>query len=114
MKLIQFLSVTSFIFAAYAEDLLLVDDLLSYYGYEPTEAEALGLDYTIVTTAEWMTMSTKDFASFKAIIISDPGPGTDPDDIQFLEDSADVWGPAVQGNIIIHGTIVYYLLLDSF
>jgi len=114
MKLIQFLSVTSFIFAAYAEDLLLVDDLLSYYSLEPTEAEALGLDYTIVTSAEWMTMSTKDFASFKAIVISDPGPGIDPDELQFLEDSADVWGPAVQGNIIIHGTFKYNLPLDLF
>ena len=87
----------------HADDILLVDHLVSYWSYEGTEAAALGLKATIATEAQWRKMSTKDFASYKAIVISDPGPGIDPSDIQFLADTADVWGPAIQGNIIIHG-----------
>lgn len=93
------------IFAAVvqAADLLFVEDLVPYYSEEIILAKELGYVSEIVSVAEWKAKKTKDFASYKAIIISDPSPGANPADIQFLADTAGIWGPAVQGNIIIHG-----------
>jgi hypothetical protein len=48
-------------------------------------------------------MTTTDFAAFKAIVIADPNCATDPTDLAFLHDTNTVWGPAVQGNIVLIG-----------
>jgi hypothetical protein len=85
---------------SFAEDLLFVSGLT---GLEIDEAASLGFTTKTVTVAEWSTMQTADFAAFKAIIIGDNFGDTDVSDIQFLEDTSSVWGPAVQGNIIVHG-----------
>jgi hypothetical protein len=89
--------------AVLAEDLLMVDTLV---GLEQAEATSLGFSVQVVTEAQWRTMGTSDFAAFKAIIIGDPFGSQDLTLIQFLSDTASTWGPAVQGNIIIHGTIL--------
>lgn len=89
--------------SAVASDLLLLSHLTSIYSPESDAASALNLDADTVTQSEWRQMSTHDFASYKAIVIGDPAAGVDPEDIQFLADTADVWGPAITGNIIIHG-----------
>jgi hypothetical protein len=83
-----------------AEDLLFVEDLT---GLEIDEAAALGFTSKTVTEAEWRAMTTADFAAFKAIIIGDNFGSSDVTLIQFLADTKNVWGPAVTGNIVIHG-----------
>jgi cysteine-rich repeat protein len=86
--------------SALAEDVLLVDTLL---GREQDRAQALGFTTKVVTEAEWKGMTTSDFSTFKAIVIGDEFGSNDLSLIQFLVDTKDVWGPAVQGNMIIHG-----------
>ena len=85
-------------------------------GYELTAAQTLGYgskkpvtlsDYrktnlsvaTIITRTEWYSMTTADFASYDAIILSDPFFGL-PSLLQYLEDTKPVWSPAVTGNMI--------------
>lgn len=89
--------------SAVAEDLLFVD-MFEYDEY--TEATTtLGYTVKAVTEAEWATMSTADFAAFKAIVIADPDCSSDPTDVAFLASSNKVWGPAVQGNIVLIGML---------
>ncbi|KIW97715.1 uncharacterized protein Z519_01299 [Cladophialophora bantiana CBS 173.52] len=83
-----------------AEDLLFLDDLV---GNEEEHAIALGFTTKVVTETEWRAMKTSDFAAFKAIIIGDPFGSGDVSLIQVLEDTNTIWGPAVTGNVIIHG-----------
>lgn len=90
--------------SALAEDLLFLDDLV---GHEEDHALALGFTTKVVTETEWRAMKTSDFAAFKAIIIGDPGGSRDVGRIKFLEDTNTIWGPAVTGNIIIHGILLY-------
>ncbi|KAI9640172.1 hypothetical protein NHQ30_011409 [Ciborinia camelliae] len=85
-----------------AEDLLFVDTFEFKEFAQATSA--LGFTTKVVSEAEWKTMTTADFAAFKAIVISDPDCSTSPSDVQFLTDTKDTWGPAVQGNIVIIGT----------
>ncbi|KAF1987513.1 hypothetical protein K402DRAFT_453591 [Aulographum hederae CBS 113979] len=88
-----------FAYSAVAEDLLFVSGLTAVEYIESVPG------YTIktVTTAQWATMTTAEFASYKALVIGDPYCGY-LSDIQFLEDSKDAWSPAVQGNIVLIGT----------
>jgi hypothetical protein len=86
--------------SCFAEDLLFVSGLT---GLEITEATTLGFTTKTVTVAEWNSMITADFAAFKAIIIADNFGNSDPNDIQFLEDTSTVWGPAIKGNIMVFG-----------
>jgi hypothetical protein len=86
--------------AVLAEDLLFVETLV---GLEESEATSLGFSTKVVTEAQWRAMSTSDFQAFKAIIIGDDFGSQDLSLIQFLTDTKATWGPAVQGNIIIHG-----------
>ncbi|OCK79323.1 hypothetical protein K432DRAFT_426610 [Lepidopterella palustris CBS 459.81] len=83
-----------------AEDLLFIETLQDK---EYDEAISMGYTAKVVTEAQWRSMTTSDFAAFKAIIISDPYCGS-VDEIKFLEDTTAVWSPAVQGNIIVIGT----------
>jgi len=94
--------------SALAEDLLFVENLT---GLEIDEAATLGFTTKTVTETEWRGMKTSDFAAFKAIIIGDDFGSSDLTLIQFLADTKDVWGPAVTGNIVIHGIQDYYSLL---
>lgn len=83
-----------------AQDLLFLDTL-DYKEYD--EAVALGFSAQKVTVDQWNAMTTVDFAQYKAIIISDPDCGS-LDTIKFLEDTRNVWSPAVTGNIVLIGT----------
>lgn len=94
--------------SALAEDLLFVENLT---GLEIDEATSLKFSTKTVSEAQWRAMTTSDFAAFKAIIIGDDFGSSDLTLIQFLADTKDVWGPAVTGNIIIHG--IYITILDS-
>ncbi|KIW23626.1 uncharacterized protein PV07_11812 [Cladophialophora immunda] len=83
-----------------AEDLLFLDELV---GDEEEHAVGLGFTTKVVTETEWRAMKTSDFAAFKAIIIGDPFGSSDVSLIQVLADTNTTWGPAVTGNVIIHG-----------
>ncbi|KAF4627330.1 hypothetical protein G7Y89_g10825 [Cudoniella acicularis] len=93
-------AVTALATSVLAEDLLFIDTLV---GLEQQEATTLGYTTKVVTEAVWRTMVTSDFAAFKAIIIGDDFGSSDQTLIQFLIDTKNVWGPAVTGNMIIHG-----------
>jgi len=72
---------------------------------EATEAASKGLAVDIVDDAKWSTMSTTDFAGYRAIILGDPtcvGPGTAT--IAAAEANARTWGSALSGNVVIVGT----------
>ncbi|RDW59063.1 hypothetical protein BP5796_11987 [Coleophoma crateriformis] len=85
-----------------AEDYLFIDTLL----YDEYDSVINHLNQTakVVNETEWMAMTTADFAQYKAIVISDPDGTDDPTLYAFLDDTKDVWGPAVTGNIILIGT----------
>ncbi|TGO32632.1 hypothetical protein BHYA_0300g00050 [Botrytis hyacinthi] len=85
-----------------AEDLLFVDKFEFKEFAEATSV--LGYTTKVVSEAEWKTMTTAEFAAFKAIVIADPDCSTSPSDVQFLTDTKNTWGPAVQGNIVVIGT----------
>jgi hypothetical protein len=86
-----------------AEDVLFVDQF-QYVEYSEAIG-TLGLTAKVVTEDEWRAMTTADFTAFKAIVLADPDCGGGTDAIQFLVDTKDVWGPAVQGNIVLIGII---------
>ncbi|ESZ89616.1 hypothetical protein SBOR_10000 [Sclerotinia borealis F-4128] len=88
--------------SALAEDLLFVDTFEFKEFAEATSA--LGYTTKVVSEAQWKTMTTAEFAAFKAIVIADPDCSTSPSDVQFLTDTKNTWGPAVQGNIVVIGT----------
>ncbi|KAF7922065.1 uncharacterized protein EAE98_008276 [Botrytis deweyae] len=85
-----------------AEDLLFVDKFEFKEFAEATSV--LGYTTKVVSEAQWKTMTTAEFAAFKAIVIADPDCSTSPSDVQFLTDTKNTWGPAVQGNIVVIGT----------
>jgi hypothetical protein len=93
---------TTLLATAVAEDLLFLSD---YTFKEYDEAIRLGYSIKLVNETEWSAMTTADFAKFKAIIVPDPDcVYAESLQIDFLEKSTDVWGPAVEGNIILIGT----------
>jgi hypothetical protein len=81
-------------------DLLFISTL---QGLEISEASSLGYTTQTVTETEWRSMTTQQFAQYKAIIIADQFGSSDLTLIQFLADTANVWGPAITGNIILLG-----------
>lgn len=131
--------ITGFVAYGMAQDLLFVSslDCASCASTELSEAQ---LDYTYdevvcrspleymqacliccshcQTPEEFLTLSTTQFASYKAIIIASPGnddvkgptADTDSSDIAFLEDSMLAWSPAITGNIMVIGRVVYMLI----
>jgi hypothetical protein len=88
--------------SAIAEDVLFVDNF-EYEEYAEATG-TLGLTAKVVTEEEWRGMKTADFAAFKAIVLADPNCSNDPSILNFLTETKDVWGPAVQGNIVLIGT----------
>jgi hypothetical protein len=69
-------------------------------------AIALGYDVELVDNTVWLAKSTADFATYRAIILGDPhsesGRGT-TSPIAAAEASVAVWGPAIDGNMLIVG-----------
>ena len=98
-----------FALSVYAQDLLFLKGF-QYREYE--EAVALGYSTKLVTESEWAAMTTADFAKFKAIIVPDPRCGS-VSDVKFLEDSKEVWSPAVTGNIILIGMWIAFVGSDG-
>ena len=70
---------------------------------EAQEATADGYAVTIVTPTAWSTMTTAQFASYRAIILGDPTCGNESA-ISAAEANTSTWGAAVNGNIEVLGT----------
>lgn len=100
MKWLSLAALTALASAVTAEDLLFINTLV---GSENTRAKSLGYTTKVITEAQWRTLKTSDFAAYKAIILGDDFGASNLAQIKFLADTKDVWGPAVQGNIIVHG-----------
>ncbi|KAJ9148618.1 Peptidoglycan bound protein [Pleurostoma richardsiae] len=86
---------------ALAEDLLFYGNL-TYNEYREATS-VLGLSAHIASDAEWRSMTSSDFANYKAIIIPDPSCGS-LNQVAFLDETKFAWGPAIAGNIILIGT----------
>jgi hypothetical protein len=100
MKFLSALAILAGLTPVLAEDLLFLDTLVG-----KAQAEAIALGYTVktVTEAVWRTMTTADFALYKAIIIPDHNCRTSLTSIQVIDDTKAIWSPAVLGNIVVIG-----------
>jgi hypothetical protein len=67
-------------------------------------ANALGYDVELATEAQWSAKSTTDFASYRAIVFGDPTCTESLRPVQAAEANTSVWGPAIDGNVLIIGT----------
>jgi RHS repeat-associated protein len=84
------------------------------YGMNSVEATAVtnaGFTPVVVDAATWSSMSTTDFASYRAIVLGDPT--CQQNYPQVLDDTAQVWGPAVDGNAIVVGTDPTYHVVTN-
>lgn len=73
---------------------------------EAQAAIALGLGVDIATPEQWAALTAADFGAYRAIILGDPscgGIGSAPF-IGAAEANAMVWGPMVDGDVILVGT----------
>ena len=88
---------------ALAEDLLFLDTFYTSSTTAYTLANtSLPYTKTIVDQDTWRNMTTADFAKYKAIIIAGAASGYLAN-IQVLNDTKDVWSPAITGNIVLIG-----------
>ena len=86
---------------AAAEDLLFINTL---QGVEMQRAINMGFTVKVVDQNEWRSMTTADFAKFKAIILADDGAGGGTAAaLQFADDTKAIWSPAVLGNVVLIG-----------
>src|SRR4051794_23003562 len=70
---------------------------------EATKAASLGFTVDVVDSATWSSMTAADFASYRAIILGDPNCG-DVSAVAAAEANASVWGPTINGNVVVIGT----------
>ena len=73
---------------------------------EANAATAAGLGVDVVTDAQWAAMTTAQFHAYNALILGDPtcfGPGISGSIATATANNA-VWGPAVDGNVLVVGT----------
>ncbi len=69
---------------------------------EAHEATLAGFTVVMASDADWSTMTTADFASYKAIVFAD-GMCSGNSSLKAAIANQDVWGPAVTGNVIVMG-----------
>ena len=67
-------------------------------------ADSLGFKVTVATDAQWGAMTPTQFASYRAIILGDPNCRTGTTSVAAASANAGVWGPVVNGNVIIIGS----------
>jgi hypothetical protein len=71
---------------------------------EAVETLALGFDVVVNDAATWSTMTTANFATFRAIVLGDPFCQGTPAAVMPAVANRTVWSPVVTGNILITGT----------
>lgn len=95
--------------AAPGDDRVLILSTSVTGGASSREAQAAigqGLGVDVVTPGEWASLTAEDFGAYRAIILGDPacgGIGSAPF-IGAAEANAGVWGPMVDGNVLVVGT----------
>jgi cysteine-rich repeat protein len=71
---------------------------------EAKQASDLGLTPVVVSETMWAAMSAADFGSYRAIVLGDPGCSFSPWRLAAAEANRAVWGPEVDGNVMVIGT----------
>lgn len=71
---------------------------------EAQQAASLGFAVDVVNAATWATMTSSQFAGYRAIILGDPTCSESRTDIAAAEANARTWGQALNGNVVIVGT----------
>lgn len=71
---------------------------------EAVAATSLGFTVDVKTPTEWSGMSASDFASYRAIIMGDPTCEYSTSAISAAVANNSVWGPEIDGNVIIIGS----------
>src|SRR4051812_6735785 len=69
--------------------------------FEAQQAAAQGLGVDVADAATWSSMTTAQFAQYRAIVIGDNHDSEDLPDLTAAESNAGVWGAAVNGNVIV-------------
>jgi len=69
---------------------------------EAVAAMANGKGVDVVDDATWMSMTAEQFAAYDALILGDPNCGSTPP--AAAESNANVWGPVINGNIVVIAT----------
>jgi hypothetical protein len=70
---------------------------------EAQQAAAQGLGVDVADAATWSSMTTAQFAAYRAIVIRDNHDSGEVSDLAAAEANASVWGAAVNGNVVITG-----------
>ena len=70
---------------------------------EETQAALVGLDVVVATAAQWSSMTTANFQTYRALILGDPSCGN-VTSITGAEANRATWSAAVTGNVIVIGT----------
>ncbi len=71
---------------------------------EATYAASLGFTVDIVNAATWGSMTTSDFAGYRAIILGDPTCSSAVSNLAAPTGNASTWAAATTGNVIVVGT----------
>src|SRR5262245_34763205 len=66
---------------------------------------ALGFEAEVVSNADWASKTASDFAAYRAIVLGDASCGGS---VAAAEANADIWGPVIDGNVILIGTDPVY------
>lgn len=75
---------------------------------EAKAAEKIGLGVDVVDNATWASMTTAQFAGYEALILGDPTCTGLGSGAATAAANSSVWGPAVDGNVILIGTDEVY------
>ena len=76
-------------------------------GLSSREAQAVvlaGKVPVVVSAAQWQAMTAAEFDSYDAIVLGDPTCTTSAGSVSAAEATALIWGPVIDGNVIIIGT----------
>lgn len=105
-RLLMLTAVFGLTVAAWADQALILGPTVSggNSSLEAKAAQSAGLTVNVVDNATWESMTTADFAQYRVIIIGDPTCTADPAVATAATMTTSVWGPAVNGNVIINGT----------
>jgi uncharacterized repeat protein (TIGR01451 family) len=71
--------------------------------WEAVQATALGFTVEFANNTQWAAKSQADFSTYRALILGDGSASTSLTIIQAAIDNRTIWGPAVNGNIILIG-----------
>ena len=71
---------------------------------EAQAATALGYAVEIATDAQWAAKTAADFGSYRALVLGDPTCSGSLASIDAAIANRAVWGPEVDGNVIVNGT----------